>query len=171
MSWIYAGAVAALGAPGVIVHGLRVRPGKPTVLAAVGSKPVIGLPGNPTSALVILEAVAAPIVAALAGAPAPRARFGPPGRRRGAGRGGPGSFPSGPFRDEEGPGSWTAWPLPRSLRVREPRGASRRLHRRPWRSRRRGAEVACDGTSIHLVLWSYGKVVIRPAPAIEAISR
>ena len=45
------GAVAELGEPGVIVHGLRVRPGKPTVLGAVGQKPVIGLPGNPTSAL------------------------------------------------------------------------------------------------------------------------
>lgn len=62
-------AIAALGVPGVIVHGLRVKPGKPTVLAAVGSKPVIGLPGNPTSAVIILEAVVAPIVAALAGAP------------------------------------------------------------------------------------------------------
>jgi molybdenum cofactor synthesis domain-containing protein len=62
-------AIAALGSPGVIVHGLRVKPGKPTVLAALGSKPVIGLPGNPTSALVILEAVAAPIIGALAGAP------------------------------------------------------------------------------------------------------
>jgi molybdopterin molybdotransferase len=59
--------VDALGAPGVVVHGLRVKPGKPTVLAAVGAKPVIGLPGNPTSALMILEAVAAPIVAALTG--------------------------------------------------------------------------------------------------------
>jgi molybdopterin molybdotransferase len=62
-------AVNALGEPGVIVHGLRVKPGKPTVLGAVGAKPVIGLPGNPTSALVILEAVVAPIIAALAGAP------------------------------------------------------------------------------------------------------
>lgn len=62
-------AIGALGAPGVIVHGLRVKPGKPTVLAAIGSKPVIGLPGNPTSAVVILEAVVAPIIGALAGAP------------------------------------------------------------------------------------------------------
>ena len=62
-------AVRALGEPGVIVHGLRVKPGKPTVLAAIGNKPVIGLPGNPTSSLVILEAVIAPIIAALAGAP------------------------------------------------------------------------------------------------------
>jgi molybdenum cofactor synthesis domain-containing protein len=62
-------AIRSLGQPGVIVHGLRAKPGKPTVLAAVGNKPVIGLPGNPTSALVILEAVIAPVIAALAGAP------------------------------------------------------------------------------------------------------
>jgi molybdenum cofactor synthesis domain-containing protein len=64
-------AIAALGEPGVVVHGLRVKPGKPTVFAAIGAKPVIGLPGNPASALVILEAVAAPIVASLVGAPLP----------------------------------------------------------------------------------------------------
>ncbi len=63
-------AVAELGEPGVIVHGLRVRPGKPTVLGAVGQKPVIGLPGNPTSALTIVQTVGAPIVAALTGASA-----------------------------------------------------------------------------------------------------
>ena len=59
--------VERLGSPGVIVHGLRVKPGKPTVLAAVDGKAVLGLPGNPASALVILEAVGAPIVRALAG--------------------------------------------------------------------------------------------------------
>ena len=64
-------AIDALGGPGVIVHGIRVKPGKPTVFAAIGGKPVIGLPGNPTSALMILEAVAMPIVRALAGADAP----------------------------------------------------------------------------------------------------
>jgi molybdenum cofactor synthesis domain-containing protein len=59
--------VAELGSPGPIVHGLRVKPGKPTLLAAIEGKPVIGLPGNPTSALTILEAVAQPIIAALTG--------------------------------------------------------------------------------------------------------
>lgn len=63
-------AVAALGPPGLVVHGLRIKPGKPTVLGASGSKPVIGLPGNPVSALIVLEAVVAPLVARLAGAPA-----------------------------------------------------------------------------------------------------
>ncbi len=56
-------AVAALGEPGVVVHGLRVKPGKPTLLGAAGGKPILGLPGNPISALMMLEAVGAPIVA------------------------------------------------------------------------------------------------------------
>ncbi|MDQ2857067.1 MAG: molybdopterin molybdotransferase MoeA [Candidatus Eremiobacteraeota bacterium] len=59
--------VREFGEPGAIVHGLRVKPGKPTLLGAVGRKPVIALPGNPVSALMILEAVARPLVAALTG--------------------------------------------------------------------------------------------------------
>jgi molybdopterin molybdotransferase len=61
-------AVDALGAPGVVVHGLRVKPGKPTVLGAIGTRPVIGLPGNPASSLMILEAIVAPLFGALCGA-------------------------------------------------------------------------------------------------------
>jgi molybdopterin molybdotransferase len=41
------------GHPGVLVHGINMRPGKPTILAICDGKPVIGLPGNPISALVI----------------------------------------------------------------------------------------------------------------------
>jgi len=59
--------IDGLGKPGVIVHGLRVKPGKPTVFAMLDGKPVIGLPGNPASSLMILEAVAAPIFSRLAG--------------------------------------------------------------------------------------------------------
>jgi len=62
-------AVAAIANPGIIVHGLRIKPGKPTLLGCDGGKPIIGLPGNPASALLVLEAVAAPIFAALCGAP------------------------------------------------------------------------------------------------------
>ena len=61
-------AVAAIGQPGVVVHGLRVKPGKPALFGAHGAKPILGLPGNPVSALFILEAVASPIVGALTGA-------------------------------------------------------------------------------------------------------
>ena len=61
--------VAKIADPGVVVHGLRVKPGKPTLFGADGGKPILGLPGNPTSALLMLEAVAAPIFGVLAGAP------------------------------------------------------------------------------------------------------
>jgi molybdopterin molybdotransferase len=67
--------IDGLGEPGVIVHGLRVKPGKPTVLASIGGKPVIGLPGNPTSALMILQAVAAPILAQMLGTRSLPAQF------------------------------------------------------------------------------------------------
>lgn len=65
---VVADAIAALGPPGVIVHGIAVRPGKPTVLAAAGPVPVIGLPGNPVSALVIFDLFARPVLDALLGA-------------------------------------------------------------------------------------------------------
>jgi molybdopterin molybdotransferase len=41
-----------LGTPGVLVHGINTRPGKPTILGVCDGKAVIGLPGNPVSALV-----------------------------------------------------------------------------------------------------------------------
>jgi molybdenum cofactor synthesis domain-containing protein len=63
--------IEAMGAPGVIVHGLRVKPGKPTVFAMLEGKPVIGLPGNPASSLMILEAIVAPVFSALAGETSP----------------------------------------------------------------------------------------------------
>jgi len=54
--------IAQAGQPGVIVHGVRAKPGRPVVLAMIGDQPVIGLPGNPVSALVMLEALAKPIL-------------------------------------------------------------------------------------------------------------
>jgi molybdenum cofactor synthesis domain-containing protein len=79
-------AVARLGEPGIIVHGLRVKPGKPTLFGAARGKPILGLPGNPTSALMMLDAVAEPIVAWLTGAPVARAtmraRLATPARSR-----------------------------------------------------------------------------------------
>ncbi|TAM88110.1 molybdopterin molybdenumtransferase MoeA [bacterium] len=61
-------AVEALGAPGILVHGLKVKPGKPTIFAVAGAKLIVGLPGNPTSAVTILLAVARPLIDALVGA-------------------------------------------------------------------------------------------------------
>jgi molybdopterin molybdotransferase len=57
-----AAAIASIGEPGVLVHGVNVRPGKPTILAVCNGKPVIGLPGNPVSALVIAGLILVPII-------------------------------------------------------------------------------------------------------------
>jgi molybdopterin molybdotransferase len=59
--------VERLGEPGVWCHGLALKPGKPTLLADVGGKPVIGLPGNPVSALVVMRLVGGPVVARAGG--------------------------------------------------------------------------------------------------------
>ncbi|MBV8066852.1 MAG: molybdopterin molybdotransferase MoeA, partial [Candidatus Eremiobacteraeota bacterium] len=79
-------AVEAIATPGIIVHGLRVKPGKPTLFGADGGKPIVGLPGNPTSALMMLQAVAAPIISALCGAsltvPTLEAKLSQPARSR-----------------------------------------------------------------------------------------
>lgn len=91
-------AIDDLGKPGVIVHGLRVKPGKPTVLAAIGSKPVVGLPGNPASSLMILEAIVSPVFVALTGA-TPRL---------------PLSYEATAARDFKGREGWT-WYVPAAL--------------------------------------------------------
>ena len=59
---------AGLGEPGVLVHGISFKPGKPTILALLDGKPAIGLPGNPVSAAVVFDMIAAPVVRALMGA-------------------------------------------------------------------------------------------------------
>jgi molybdopterin molybdotransferase len=59
--------IDSLGDPGVLVHGVNVRPGKPTILAVCVGKAVIGLPGNPVSALVIASLFVTPILGALLG--------------------------------------------------------------------------------------------------------
>ena len=53
--------------PGVIIHGIAVKPGKPTIVAICDNKLVIGLPGYPTSALTIFELIVAPIIRELSG--------------------------------------------------------------------------------------------------------
>jgi molybdopterin molybdotransferase len=82
--------INVFGAPGVLVHGVNVKPGKPSILAVTGKlknslpgkpeislpgKPVIGLPGNPVSALVIAGLFVVPLVERLLGLPSgtPRA--------------------------------------------------------------------------------------------------
>lgn len=51
----------------ILVHGLAVKPGKPTVIARVQGKPVFGLPGQPASAMVVYKAVVAPFIRQLMG--------------------------------------------------------------------------------------------------------
>ncbi|TYP54242.1 gephyrin-like molybdotransferase Glp [Thermosediminibacter litoriperuensis] len=62
--------IESLGEPGVVVHGLAVKPGKPTILGAVMGRPVVGLPGHPVSAMVIFELVVRPLIFAMLGRPA-----------------------------------------------------------------------------------------------------
>jgi molybdopterin molybdotransferase len=59
--------IQQMGAPGVLVHGVNIRPGKPTILAVCDGQPIIGLPGNPVSALVIARLFVAPLVQRLLG--------------------------------------------------------------------------------------------------------
>lgn len=56
-----------LGQPGVLLHGVATRPGKPTIVAVVDGKPVIGLPGNPVSAMVQFDMFGTPAVYRLQG--------------------------------------------------------------------------------------------------------
>ena len=51
----------------ILVHGVATRPGKPTIVASVEGKPVIGLPGHPVSSLVAYEVVVRPVLEQLSG--------------------------------------------------------------------------------------------------------
>ena len=62
-----AAAIDELGEPGVLVHGVNTRPGKPTILGVCDGKAVIGLPGNPVSALVNGYVFVVPLVRRLLG--------------------------------------------------------------------------------------------------------
>ena len=66
--------VDGLGKPGMLVHGVAVKPGKPTILAVADGKPVFGLPGNPVSAMIIADLFVVPTVYRMQGClqPPPR---------------------------------------------------------------------------------------------------
>ncbi|MBZ0148708.1 MAG: molybdopterin biosynthesis protein [Pseudorhodoplanes sp.] len=59
--------VSQLGAPGILVHGVALKPGKPLCLAVADKKPVVVLPGFPTSAIFTFHAFVAPVIRAFAG--------------------------------------------------------------------------------------------------------
>jgi molybdopterin molybdotransferase len=59
--------IRSLGEPGVLVHGINTRPGKPTILGVCYGKAVVGLPGNPVSALVNGYLFVVPVIEKLLG--------------------------------------------------------------------------------------------------------
>jgi molybdenum cofactor synthesis domain-containing protein len=63
-----------LGKPGVIVHGMAIKPGKPTTIAVINGKPVFSLPGHPASALLIFQLLVRPVIISMAGRPAEKPR-------------------------------------------------------------------------------------------------
>jgi molybdopterin molybdotransferase len=65
-------AINAMGKPGIIVHGVNIKPGKPTILGVVDGTPVIGLPGHPVSGMVIFDVFVRNVLRAQAGRTPPR---------------------------------------------------------------------------------------------------
>ncbi len=61
--------VARLGKPGILAHGVALKPGKPLCLAVCGGKPVVILPGFPTSAMFTFHDMIVPVLRRLAGLP------------------------------------------------------------------------------------------------------
>jgi len=57
--------VNSIGKPGMVVHGVSMRPGMPTGLGAVDCKPVISLPGNPVAAMIAFEVFVKPLISRL----------------------------------------------------------------------------------------------------------
>ncbi len=60
-------AIDSLGKPGAVVHGMSVKPGKPTIVGMVDGVLMIGLPGQPVSALVVYHLLMKPLLKALTG--------------------------------------------------------------------------------------------------------
>lgn len=55
----------------VLIHGISIAPGKPTIIGRAGGRPIIGLPGHPASAYVILYTLAGTLFSAMSGSPRP----------------------------------------------------------------------------------------------------
>jgi molybdopterin molybdotransferase len=62
-------AFEGLGNPGILVHGIAIKPGKPTILAVADDIPAVGLPGNPVSALIVGSLILPAILDRLYGMP------------------------------------------------------------------------------------------------------
>jgi molybdopterin molybdotransferase len=66
-------ALSAFDDAEILVHGIAISPGKPTILARVGSKPVWGLPGHVVSAMVVFSRIVRPFLRRIGGQADPRA--------------------------------------------------------------------------------------------------
>lgn len=64
--------IGGLGSPGVLVHGVALKPGKPAIIALCDGVPVFGLPGNPASAMLVFDIFVVPAIHALLGRSAMR---------------------------------------------------------------------------------------------------
>ena len=60
-------ALNRLGKPGVLIHGVSVKPGKPTILAIADNRPIFGLPGHPVSTMIIFDLFVRPLISWLQG--------------------------------------------------------------------------------------------------------
>jgi molybdopterin molybdotransferase len=67
-----AGVIASRGE--VLIHGIAIAPGKPTIIGRIEGKPVFGLPGHPASAFVVLIAIVRPLLDAMLGLEKPLIR-------------------------------------------------------------------------------------------------
>ena len=87
-----ASVIGSLGSPGVLVHGISIKPGKPTVFGMVDGTAAFGLPGNPVSAMVVFDILVRPAIYWLSGCAEPpqrasvEASFSGTSRRRRAAR-------------------------------------------------------------------------------------
>jgi len=66
-------AISSFDDPGIVVHGVALKPGKPLCLAITRGKPIVILPGFPTSAIFTFHEFVAPVIRTFAGLPAERA--------------------------------------------------------------------------------------------------
>ncbi|MZP30021.1 molybdopterin molybdenumtransferase MoeA [Heliobacterium undosum] len=60
-------AIDGLGAPGVLFHGIAIKPGKPTIFGMVEGTPIFGLPGHPVAAMTVSDQLVKPAVRLLSG--------------------------------------------------------------------------------------------------------
>lgn len=67
-----AGVIAGLGE--VLIHGVAIAPGKPTIIGRISGKPVFGLPGHPASAYIVLIAIVRPLLDRMTGVTNPLVR-------------------------------------------------------------------------------------------------